>query len=527
MYQGKDWLMVKLKKESVQMLHVKNKAVTQVTFDEDYNVPDVKPDIGRLVQSKTDVSMDEVRLSEGKAFLKGTLNVDLLYVGEKEGRICSLSAKLPVDEDINLEGIEGGDKLCLNWEIEDLSAHVIHSRKLNLKAIVTFYAEVDELEKMEVPVSLDDPEVSVKKKPIQLMSLCIHKKDTLRIRDDIVLASNRPNVEELLWYTIEPRNLELRPKENKLQVKGELAVFLIYTGSEEENPPQWLEYTMPFNSEMECSGCEENLIPHIEPMLIHKGMEVKPDTDGEERILQVDAVLELNMKMYREEEHELLLDAYSPLKECVLYGKKRMLESLLVRNSSKCRLTDRIEVKESQGKVLQLCHSIGKVKIDKTRITDKGILAEGIIVLKILYIIGNDEMPFYSMDAMLPFTHLIEAKGIGQDCTYFLQADLEQLSAAMADGDEIEIKVTAGLNALVLRQWEEQILESVEEKPLDRKKIESMPGITVYIVKAGDTLWDIARKFYTTVDEICNVNGLDEKDVEPGQQLILVKQVPE
>lgn len=63
-------------------------------------------------------------------------------------------------------------------------------------------------------------------------------------------------------------------------------------------------------------------------------------------------------------------------------------------------------------------------------------------------------MPFYSMDAMLPFTHLIEAKGIGQDCTYFLQADLEQLSAAMADGDEIEVKVTAGLNALVFRQWE-------------------------------------------------------------------------
>ena len=24
-----------------------------------------------------------------------------------------------------------------------------------------------------------------------------------------------------------------------------------------------------------------------------------------------------------------------------------------------------------------------------------------------------------------------------------------------------------------------------------------MPGITVYIVKAGDTLWDIAKKFYT------------------------------
>ena len=111
------------------MLRIKNKATSQVTFDEDYNVPDVKPDIGRMVQSKAEVSMDEVRLSEGRALLKGTLNVDLLYVGEKEGKIYSLSAKLPMDEVINLEGLEGGDKLCLNWEIEDLSVHVIHSRK--------------------------------------------------------------------------------------------------------------------------------------------------------------------------------------------------------------------------------------------------------------------------------------------------------------------------------------------------------------------------------------------------------------
>ena len=76
--------MLDLKKESIQMLRIKNKAASQVTFDEDYNVPDVKPDIGRMVQSKADVSMDEVRLSEGRALLKGTLNVDLLYGGKKK-----------------------------------------------------------------------------------------------------------------------------------------------------------------------------------------------------------------------------------------------------------------------------------------------------------------------------------------------------------------------------------------------------------------------------------------------------------
>lgn len=519
--------MLELKKENIRMLHIKNKAASQVTFDEDYNVPDVKPDIGRMVQSKADVSMDEVRLSEGRAVIKGTLNTDLLYVGEKEGKVYSLSAKLSLDEIINLEGIEGGDKLCLSWEIEDLSVHIIHSRKLNIKAIVTLYAVVDELTEIELPVSLNEPEISAKKRKFRLMSLCIHKKDTLRIKDDITLASNRPNVENLLWYIVEPRNLNLRPEENKLRVKGELAVFVLYTGAGEEIPPQWLEYTIPFNSEVECNGCSEELIPHIEPSLIHQGVEVKPDPDGEERILQVDAVLELNMKMYREEEQELILDVYSPFKECVLHGERKLLESLLVRNFSRCRLTERIEVKENQGKVLQLCHSSGRVKVDKTRITDKGIVAEGIVALKILYIIGNDEMPFYSMDAMLPFTHLIEANEIGTDCTYSLQADLEQLSTAMADGAEIEVKAAVGLNVLVFRQWEEQIIESVEEQPLDHRKIESLPGITVYVVKTGDTMWDIARRFYTTVDEICSINSVTENEVKPGQQLLLVKQVPE
>ena len=230
------------------------------------------------------------------------------------------------------------------------------------------------------------------------------------------------------------------------------------------------------------------------------------------------------MKLYQEEDHEVIMDVYTPFRQCMPKGRKEILESLLVRNFSRCRIADRIEVKETQGKILQICHSQGKIKIDKIQIVKDGILAEGIVRLKVLYIVENDEMPFYSMDAMLPFTHLIEAEEIGKDCTYLLQADLEQLSTAMADGDEIEVKAAVGLNVLVFRQWEEQLIESVEEQPLDRKKLESMPGITVYIVKAGDTLWDIAKKFYTTVDEISGVNSLTEKEVKPGQSLILVRQ---
>ena len=516
---------MEIKKESVRALRVKSKASSQVTFDEDYNISDIKPDVGRMIQSKGDMVMDEVRLSDGRAFLRGNLNVDLLYVGEDEGEIYSLSAKLPMEEIINLEGIAGGDKMCLKWEIEDLSLYVIHSRKLNIKAIVTFYAVVDEPTEIRLPISVGDESVSVRKKKVCLMSLHVHKKDTMRVKEDIQLVSNRPNIRELLWHTIEARGIDLRPEDNVVKVKGELAIFVLYAGDDEGNPLQWMEYSLPFGGEVECPECRDELIPNIEVSMIHQGIEVKPDSDGEERIFQADVVLELDMKMYKEEEHDIVLDVYTPLKECVIHGKKEILDSLLVRNSSKCRLTDRVEVKETQGKVLQICHSMGRIKIDKSEIVEDGILVEGIVLLKVLYIIGNDDMPFYSMETMIPFTHVAEARGITKECTYFLQTDMEQLSTTMVDSNELEVKATVGINVLVLNSREEMIIEKVEEQPLDRNKIQNMPGITVYMTGEGDTMWDIAKRFYTTVDEICRINELEGDEVKPGQPLLLVKKV--
>ena len=134
-------------------------------------------------------------------------------------------------------------------------------------------------------------------------------------------------------------------------------------------------------------------------------------------------------------------------------------------------------------------------------------------------------MPFYSVEGMIPFSHVIEAPGIREDSTFYLQADLEQLSTSMIDSDEIEVKAVISLNVLVLQCEKLGIIGKVEEKPLDMQKIRSMPGITVYMVKATDTMWDIAKRFYTTVEEICELNQLENDSLSEGQPLLLVKKV--
>lgn len=518
---------MELIKNHLHQLNMKSEAVSQVTFDEDYNVPDVKPDVGRMIQKKGEVTVAEVQVNEGRAKITGSLCFSLLYVSDgEEKKVYSLEGELPIDESLNLDGLSSGDKICLKWEIEDLSIHLINSRKLNVKAIVTFNASVEELADIELPTDLKEPEdVSVKKKNIRVLELGVHKKDTLRVKKEMTIASNKPNIHGILWKDIEIRGMDLRAEEDKMTVKGELFVFVLYAGADEDNPLQWLEQAIPFSGEVECAGCTSDMIPNIEVTMIQNTIEIAPDADGEERMLQMDVVLELDLKLYQETVSELLQDVYTPKKQAVLVSSPKILESLLVRNFSKCRVSDRLQMDGVQNKVLQICHGEGTIKVDEVKIVENGIQVDGVVELRILYIITDDEMPFYSMESAIPFTHVIEAPGISGDCRYYLRTDLEQLSTTMIDSNEIEVKAVINLNAVVLARQEEEIIDEIREEDLDMEKLQSMPGIVCYLVQPGDTLWDIAKRFYTTVEEIQKINDLKGETINPMDSLLLVKKV--
>ena len=44
----------------------------------------------------------------------------------------------------------------------------------------------------------------------------------------------------------------------------------------------------------------------------------------------------------------------------------------------------------------------------------------------------------------------------------------------------------------------------------------------IYFVKPGDTLWNIAKKFGSTVEDISRVNGIENPDIlQVGRQLFI------
>jgi hypothetical protein len=518
---------VELIKKNIHMNKLKCKSTLQLTLDDDFNVPDVKPDINQIITEQGEIKINDIKAMNGKLLVKGALGFNVLYLSEGDQRpVHNISGEIPFDEVINMDVTCADDDPTVKWDLEDLTTGVINSRKLSVKSIVRLDVAVEELYDEETAVMVEGPEdVQYVNKKIEVTDVAINKKDTYRIKDEILMPANKGNISSLLYHDIGLSNVEVRLLDDKFTMKGELPVFILYTSDDEENPIEYYETDLPFSGTVECNGCTEDMIDDISFGVVSKNLEVRPDADGEDRILDVEVIIELGIKVYEVEEPEILCDVYCPSKEITPVIRDASYENLVIKNNSKYRIADRIMVPDNQPKILQICHAKGTIKIDDIVPEGTELQVEGVIDVNILYISEDDSRPMNSLRGIIPFTQVIELKGMRPGSNYEIKPYIDQLSVMMLDSQEIEVKATVNLNAIVFDLITEPIITDIEVAELDLEKLQAMPGIIGYVVKRNDSLWTIAKKYYTTVDNIMAINNLESDRVAEGDKLIIMKKV--
>ena len=518
-------VMTELKKQMIHMNRQKETAVSQITLDDDFIVPDTMDDVAQILMDRGEIQIESARPQGERMLIRGKLLFYLLY-RKAEGGLQALGGEIPFDEVVNVPGLADHDDTQTAWMLEDLSIGMINSRKLSIKAVVALTVQVESLYDAEaaVDVETDDAGTQVLKRTIEVAAIAVRRKDTYRIREDLQISGNKPNIESLLWDEMRLRSIAVRAMNGAVHIDGELMVFLIYSGEGEHTPAQWLEESIPFSGEVELAEAGEDMIPAVGVRILHRSIEGKPDYDGEMREFSVDAVLELDIRLYREEEVELLSDVYSTGCELAARMGEACFNRLLTRNVCRSKVNEQIRL-QKQERILQLIHSSGTVKLDDTAAAEDGLHLEGVLEVTILYLTDEDEEPIRSAKAVLPFRFTAEADGITEDSVWQVNPGLEQLTAVMLGGDQVEIKAVITADVLVLLPVREPVVEEVTIAPLDQKKLQELPGIVGYVVQPGDSLWKIAKKFHTTVDNIKETNSLTGEESKPGERLILMKEI--
>mgnify|MGYP003296930636 CR=1 FL=1 len=135
----------------------KAKSFSQITLDDDYIVRDNKPDVVRVIYSRGDIWVEDVKAGNQGLWITGKLRFSTLYQSDDENhRLESVNGEVPFQEKVMMDEVEEEDDVVVDMTIEDLSVGIINSRKLVVRAVVNVTARNLEEEDEEIACGILD-----------------------------------------------------------------------------------------------------------------------------------------------------------------------------------------------------------------------------------------------------------------------------------------------------------------------------------------------------------------------------------
>lgn len=504
----------------------RRRIITQLTFDDDINVSDHNADIRSIIMQTGHVRLDEVRALGNRIRIMGHLEFSILYSSEDEGMVSCVKGDFAFEEMINDDEGREGEMITALWDMEDLRAQVIHSRKMNVKAVVTLSLYPVRLESVEAARDVSEtPDTEVLKRNSAFTGLKICGKDTLRVRETFLLPGGKADVDRIIFQDVGLRNVKTRPENGRVEVSGEISLFLLYRCADEHAPVQWLERQFPISGQVESAQAEDLMLSASCIQLAHTEVTAEEDEDGEIRKISVEAVLQCDLMLYEEQQAQLLEDVYVPKMEFEIERPDIRMTVLDHCNDSRMKMNMNLAL-HGEKPLVQVVYTGAEVKVEDYRPGEDGILLEGVVFLTVLYQQADPEIGFVAKQQEYPFTYTVQLpKEAGkEDSLLQITSTVEQVTAVLSGADEVQVRLIAGFRLVSCREMALRPVTGVNMVPVPAEKMESMPGIIGYMVKPRDTLWSVARKFYVPLSSIREVNALTTDEIQPGQRLLIVKQ---
>lgn len=519
---------MELIKRNIHMDSVKCRASMQTTLEDDVIISDSRPDASKLVLDRGNVIIEEIKVTDDHVNVKGKLEFFILYQAEgKPGEkvdLADMSGSISFDETIFMEGVQYGDGVCVDSEIEDLTISMINSRKLGVQSVLSFLAVCEEIADEEIVTDLCEKDaVEYRNKPLDMLAMAVKKKDVFRIKEEVEIPGSFPNIQSMIWWEITPQTIDFKVLEDKISLQGELQCFFLYRGEGEEEKAHHYETTLPFAGTLECQGVREGMIPEIKYRCENRELEVRPDFDGEDRVITFEECLELDICVYEEEQLEILSDVYGVSKEVSVINRETELKKLLCRCSGKTKVSGQFALQDRTTALYKILHSSYALQITEEKLLDEGMQIIGNVDVRVFYESSKDEGSYGTMKASIPFSYVLEMPGVDEKCVWRMQAFVDQITVSVIDAEEVDIKCVLFFSANVYRKQNERMIEQINMSEPDGEKLASLPGIAVYTIKDGESLWDVGKRYYVPIATLKQMNDLTGDEVDAGDKILVIK----
>jgi len=500
-------MLVNTSKENLCINKLINKKKEIIFVEKDMIVPDAKPDILNTICTSGVVCLYKTELQDEKLRIDGNINTYIMYLADNsEDKVRGINTSLDFSEGIEIPNAREGMDYKVDVKIKSIEARVINGRKIGIKATLEVTVQVYSNEEITIVNEInDDDNIQILKEDLKVNSLVgagetkIYAKETIPVQDV-------DNIAEILKVGLAVTDRDIKISYNKVLSKAEAQIKIMYLT--EDNRICTVTGKVPLVGFIDIPNVAEGNICNTNYEL--KNIIIFPNP-AEEHSINIEVETIVKCMVYEEKQINLIQDMYSPC--CELNFSKKQVNTMIntrqVADIKKIR--EKVNFEDVGTKSLIDVDVIPNLTMDRTNAGS----FDGELECNFTFLDGN--MNVEQKRAKIPFDYL--AQNIGEDTNSNLEMFVTNQDFIVQDGGEINCNIDMEILGNVSENRSINLIDEVEQEESNNTQDYS---VVVYIVKPGDTLWNIAKRFRTTIDFIVRTNGIENPDkIDVGQKLYI------
>ncbi len=472
-------------------------------------VPDACPDILRIVQVCGQAYLTGKQAREGTASVSGCVRASILYQPEDGEGLKCMETSLPFAAQAEAPGFTSQGQVSAAVRLRSADARVLNPRKVLLRADLAI--DITALQPVELEICqgiLEGGEQGVQQQIQQQEAdpLCAVEEKPFTFSEQIRVAGNQP-LARLLSLRAEPVCTESKLIGAKLIFKGEVNVQMLYQGEDGSLMAQ--RQSLPFSQTMEVNGAGEDGVCRVQVVLSE--VEGRPSEDGRTVDLNLDLLAQAEVRCRRT--LRLLRDAYSTAREMDVKQAVHTLQRLEEDSVRPQNVRELLETGTLARSVVDAWVTLGE--ITRSREGEQMVLTAQ-ACLTVLYL--DEEEKLQSIQKTIPVSIRADCPE-GRVCLCWCQFPDEVFAAPSAGG--VEVRFNVEFHCVTLSQQRVNCVSSAQIGEERSRPDGSQPSVVLRLALPGEGLWDIAKTYGTTSQEIIQANELEEGPLPAGRMLLI------
>jgi hypothetical protein len=233
------------------------------------------------------------------------------------------------------------------------------------------------------------------------------------------------------------------------------------------------------------------------------------------------------VELYRNTEKEIIIDGYHREKDFVCEFEETDCRTLACETAGETTLREIVSLESRGAETEQILGVFGEITKGDSHTEAGKIVTEGILLGKLLCK-GKDEAdshgsPLFTVRHEIPFRCVTAAPQADGEEIIRHQIYLKDVWAEKINGKQAEINASIMVSAEMMRHNPFKILKNPAFEEVQGTAVSANRSMVVYIVREGDTIWTVAKKFKSTVDSISQVNQIETGKLVSGQKLLILR----